>query len=978
MSHSASPVNGHEVPPTIMHLLPEIAHHVRAHLTTHQLASAARVCRAWHAIWMPYLWENVHHHVPYRLFPPLGKYASFIRRFEGHYLTGGYPTKDELYRRSRAAVNRRGKGVGGGGGVGGSGVIGEGGVGGGVGGGRLYHDYSMIPGASSTLSSSSPLSLPPILLQLDILRLEGTHLQELSLFKTDIGLDRLDRLLESLSQLKVFRFEVLNRVAPDYVPMSVETRPVGTWLGKSMGLLSQSEEPLLGVVATRLQRLQQLELLFDARAYLHVSWVLFLIEVLQKSLRSLKLENFALTSNPTNVKSDWEVLGIQKYADRLVPLLGSCRDEALESSLSKLSVASHTHSVDQLTSTSNINNENMTLTGIAATTTGLTSLTLIRQYWDNRIGTLCLEQVLRACPNLEELNIHDAPCVNSDTITAILDYNPKLARVAFSKLPYMTSQALERLFQGRRWTDGSGDNNHTNSSLTFTSLSSSASVLSSSSAFFSSSLFSSALASTSASSFSSLASSSSQDPSTAATADTILVPRLESVRLGYLHHSLTDPLKTLAERHGHRLRQLSIHWCPSVTTQDVWPILKKCSQLEELALQLTKVSTKIFEDIPQEMVVAEPGGNGVAVLEPKMHTWACAATLRKLDIGGPMFVDYSRYRERFLRPTVYHHLSPNPYLMGSTSPSSSSTSSASLNPSHHSSHSSSHQDTPNYTPHSSPSSSYDSSGTPPMSPSTSGPSGPSTPSSSIGPSSPPPPPRSPIGGGHGSASSSSSSSTVATGTGAAVVGGHTFNSSIVRIAAMFNNFVPPPNQHPHVERHWTDESLNPLYTLQTRLEGFPRLRELGLQTKGVEQWILKGFHREWHQEMGAAAGVGGIGGGGSAAGSAGLGGPLALHRNLRRGRSSTASSSSSGSDSLASKDNAGHGDNHGSSKPKKHEIKIQTLTLMNQQGRILDRTRVLELIASYPYLRRLVCDRSTIFHHRLTPAEKEDLERTFA
>ncbi|KAG0257800.1 hypothetical protein DFQ27_004922 [Actinomortierella ambigua] len=1009
MSHSASPANGHPVPAAVMHLLPEIAHHVRAHLTTHQLASAARVCRAWYSIWTPYLWENVHHNVPsYRNFPPLGKHASYVRSFEGRFLTGGYPTKDELYRQSRAAVNRRGKGgVGGGGGIGGPGVLG--GEGGSVGGGRsnLNHTTSLTTTTTTTTttcstsssSSSSSSTLPPILMQLDILRLEGTHLQELSLFKTDIELDRLDQLLASLSQLQVFRFEVLNRVGPDYTPRSVETRPVGTGVAgsyKSLGLLWQCEERLLGVVATRLSRqLQRLELTFDAKAQLHVAWVLFLIATLQGSLRALKLENFSLAGS-VNGGDDWKALGIEKFVDHLCSLrrgddatFGSSSSlfgSTLESPLEP-TVASLTHSIGQLTTartmttTSNMNidnNSNDKTTAAPTAWTGLTSLTLIRQHWTRDGGPHCLARVLHACPNLEELNIHDSEIPNDAIVTAILDHNPKLTRLAFSKMPYMTSRALERLFQGRRWAEGPGGGNPNNNPGA-TSLSPSALPVSSSS----SSLFSSSTASFSASlsSLSPFFSSSSTLASTSfsskdeTTTDAIMVPQLENVRLGYLHFSLTDPLKALAQQHGKRLRCLSIHWCPTVTTQDVWPVLKKCARLEELALQLTKVSTKIFEDIPQEMVMTEPGGGGVAVLEPKMETWACAATLRKLDIGGPMFVDYSRYRERFLRPTVYHHLSPNPYLIGTSSNSAfSSTTTSSGSSSSGNTQSGGSGSSTGGNSNSSSSNfvhDYDGSGTPPMSPSTSGPSGPSTPSPSTAPSSPPPSPM------H---SHNSTTTTTTAGTGVAVVGGHTFNSSIVRIAAMFNNFVPPPNQHPHVERHWTDESLNPLYRMQTRLAGFPRLRELGLQTKGVEQWILKGFNH--HQDDLESDGSNSGGGGG---GNVVVGGGHPFHRRYRSS-SSGSSRAGRGGDSLSStggnngsgndsqnKDNINHKNSNN-----KYEIKIQTLTLMNQQGRILDRSRVLELIASYPYLRRLVCDRSTIFHHRLTPAEKEDLERTFA
>ncbi|KAF9166210.1 hypothetical protein DFQ26_008442 [Actinomortierella ambigua] len=946
MSHSASPANGHPAPAAVMHLLPEIAHHVRAHLTTHQLASAARVCRAWYSIWTPYLWENVHHNVPsYRNFPPLGKHASYVRSFEGRFLTGGYPTKDELYRQSRAAVNRRGKGgVGGGGGIGGPGVLG--GEGGSVGGGRsnLNHTTSLttttttICSTSSSSSSSSSSTLPPILMQLDILRLEGTHLQELSLFKTDIELDRLDQLLASLSQLQVFRFEVLNRVGPDYTPRSVETRPVGTGVAgsyKSLGLLWQCEERLLGVVATRLSRqLQRLELTFDAKAQLHVAWVLFLIATLQGSLRALKLENFSLAGS-VNGGDDWKALGIEKFVDHLCSLrrgddvtFGSSSSlfgSTLESPLEP-TVASLTHSIGQLTTartttttTSNMNidnNSNDKTTAAPTAWTSLTSLTLIRQHWTRDGGPHCLARVLHACPNLEELNIHDSEIPNDAIVTAILDHNPKLTRLAFSKMPYMTSRALERLFQA---------------STSF----------------------------------------SSKDETTT---DAIMVPQLENVRLGYLHFSLTDPLKALAQQHGKRLRCLSIHWCPTVTTQDVWPVLKKCARLEELALQLTKVSTKIFEDIPQEMVMTEPGGGGVAVLEPKMETWACAATLRKLDIGGPMFVDYSRYRERFLRPTVYHHLSPNPYLIGTSSNSAFSTTTSSGGSSSGNTQSGGSGSSTGGNNNSSSNfvHDYDGSGTPPMSPSTSGPSGPSTPSPSTAPSSPPPSPM------HSHNSTTTTTTTTTAGTGAAVVGGHTFNSSIVRIAAMFNNFVPPPNQHPHVERHWTDESLNPLYRMQTRLAGFPRLRELGLQTKGVEQWILKGFS---HHQDDLESDGGNSGGGGGVV----VGGGHPFHRRYRSS-SSGSSRAGRGGDSLSSTGgNNGSGNDsqnkdniNNKNSNNKYEIKIQTLTLMNQQGRILDRSRVLELIASYPYLRRLVCDRSTIFHHRLTPAEKEDLERTFA
>ncbi|KAG0233372.1 hypothetical protein BGW42_007456 [Actinomortierella wolfii] len=897
--------NGHQPSAAVTRLLPELAHHIRRHLNSHQLACATRVCRAWYEIWMPYLWENVHYDVPNRAFPSLGKHASWTRHFEGRYLTGGYPTKEELHRQSRVAVNRREKG--GCGVVGGTGgVVATAGIGGGV--GRIYDDASN----TSPLSSSPLPPLPPLLLQLDILRLEGSHLQELSLFKTDITLERLDRLLESLSQLQVFRFEVMNRVAPDYVPRSIETRPVGTWQGKSLGLLHNCEEQLLGVVATRLRRLRSLELTFDARADLHVGRAIFLLDALRHSLKALRLENFALTGSYASSRNNWNTMGFQAYANRLLgdasymgasmiaatssmpstspPLSGSVSHSSSSSSLSAVTMTNTTTSSDGRSSSSlspleqavaslTKSVEQFTVTETTpslAPPTGVISLTLIRQHWNGSRSAQCIEEVLRECPNLEELNFHDTPVPNNSTMDAILEHNPKLTRLSFSKVPNISSQSLEQLFRGRKLVE---EEEHNHGEM------------------------------------SSLSSAANHTPQK----DAVMVPQLESLRLGYLHQSLTAPLRALAEEHGGRLRRLSIQWCPSVTTQDLWPIIKKCSQLEELALQLTKVSTKIFEDIPQDVIVPEPGGP--SVLEPKMHTWACASTLRRFDIGGPMFVDYSRYRERFLRPTVYHHLSPNPYLIGTTSSSSSGGNSGGQGSpqAHQSSSSSGDENAASTPPGSAPSS---------ASPSTASPATTTTAS----------PPRTQAG------------STVVTGTGAPVVGGHTFNSSIVRIAAIFNNFVPPPNNHPYVERHWTDESLNPLYTLQARIQGFPKLRELGLQTKGIEQWILKGFNHE--------------GSGGCDATSTTTTTTTTSNESGRRDRI--------GAQTTAASTTAKNGNQV------IYTIKIQTLTLMNQQGRILDRSRVLELIAGYPYLRRLICDRATIFHHRLTPAEKEDLEQTFA
>ncbi|KAG0244764.1 hypothetical protein BGW41_006322 [Actinomortierella wolfii] len=693
--------------------------------------------------------------------------------------------------------------------------------------------------------------------------MRSSHLQELSLFKTDITLERLDRLLESLSQLQVFRFEVMNRVAPDYVPRSVETRPVGTWQGKSLGLLHNCEEQLLGVVATRLRRLRSLELTFDARADLHVGWAIFLLDALRHSLKALRLENFALTGSYASSRNNWNTMGFQAYANRLLgdasymgasmiaatssmpstspPLSGSVSHSSSSSSLSAVTMTNTTTSggggksssslspLEQAVASLTKSVEQFTVaetTPSLAPPTGVISLTLIRQHWNG--------------------------------------------------VPNISSQSLEQLFRGRKLVEEE-ENNHGE--------------------------------------MSSLSSAANHTPQK----DAVMVPQLESLRLGYLHQSLTAPLRALAEEHGGRLRRLSIQWCPSVTTQDLWPIIKKCSQLEELALQLTKVSTKIFEDIPQDVIVPEPGGP--SVLEPKMHTWACASTLRRLDIGGPMFVDYSRYRERFLRPTVYHHLSPNPYLIGTTSSSSSGGNSGGQGSpqAHQSSSSSGDENAASTPPGSAPSSAL---------PSTASPATTTTAS----------PPRTQAG------------STVVTGTGAPVVGGHTFNSSIVRIAAIFNNFVPPPNNHPYVERHWTDESLNPLYTLQARIQGFPKLRELGLQTKGIEQWILKGFNHE------------------------GSGGCDATTTTTT---TTTTSSESGRRDRIGAQTTAASTTTKNGNQVI-YPIKIQTLTLMNQQGRILDRSRVLELIAGYPYLRRLICDRATIFHHRLTPAEKEDLEQTFA
>ncbi|KAF9125258.1 hypothetical protein BGX30_000538 [Mortierella sp. GBA39] len=78
--------------------------------------------------------------------------------------------------------------------------------------------------------------------------------------------------------------------------------------------------------------------------------------------------------------------------------------------------------------------------------------------------------------------------------------------------------------------------------------------------------------------------------------------RLKSIRLAYLRQLNDTVMETIARYQGACLEKLSVQWCPHVTDVGILPIFMYCQRLQDLSLYLSKPTLNIFKDLTDEPV----------------------------------------------------------------------------------------------------------------------------------------------------------------------------------------------------------------------------------------------------------------------------------------------------------------------------------------------------------------------------------------
>ncbi|KAF9125689.1 hypothetical protein BGW39_007215 [Mortierella sp. 14UC] len=96
--------------------------------------------------------------------------------------------------------------------------------------------------------------------------------------------------------------------------------------------------------------------------------------------------------------------------------------------------------------------------------------------------------------------------------------------------------------------------------------------------------------------------------------------RLKSIRLAYLRQLNDTVMETIARSQGACLEKLSVQWCPHVTDVGILPIFMFCQRLQDLSLYLSKPTLNIFKDLSDE-----PAPNTTATVVQPLPTATTAA-----------------------------------------------------------------------------------------------------------------------------------------------------------------------------------------------------------------------------------------------------------------------------------------------------------------------------------------------------------------
>ncbi|KAF9106118.1 hypothetical protein BGX29_010466 [Mortierella sp. GBA35] len=802
---------------TTSFLIPELIYQIERYLEIQDLAAAALVCRAWHEAWLPSLYSTVRCRIR-RSSAPLGGGSMELKTFaptahdhyQGGYLQHHYhhhpqhlqqqhhiPPFLNFQKYGRWIRNLEVS--------------------------NLYclpsipQPGSTVSARSSSLSSSYSYS-PPVQDHLSQIQ-TCWHLIQLDISRTVMSLERLDDLLSALPRLKAFKFEVVNKTeiatatglyagggasGSSFRRGYMQQQPSSLLLKKPKQVTLEGLEPeVIRIIARRLGgHLERLELVFTVTVRIGLSTFLELLTNCRSTLKALALTRAEVYqtdySRERNVTLEINAL--------LASLLGTTPAQTTTSlpptSGSQTSIVSSSSS-SSLSSASS----SSTSTSSPPFPPALESLS----FNSCAIPDREFEWFLRHAPGLRDLNLHDCRFLNKPAVASILQYSPLLETLSLRSVPYIDSDALKQLFETIPRSD---DNNQTAGSHASGTT---------------------AAGGPGGASLSGVnGSGGATSTTTATTARQTTGLRLKSIRLAYLRQLNDTVMEAIARYQGACLERLSVQWCPHVTDVGILPIFLFCERLQDLSLYLSKPTLNIFKELTEPIGSNAPANGAAtttetaATLAPaaavttpttptappatatKKRLWACANTLERLEVGGQMFVDRLRSSSEHLQPQLYHHMSPNPHHMRSTS---------------------GNQD------------------------------------QALGG----------IGG---------SNIAIAGGGGGAVGGGGVINNTTQSANIIHDPYSVAHHQGYPMYHLWRYHRLSdPFRELQAQLETLPRLKHLGVQAKGIEHLIRRGF------------------------------GP---------------------------------------------KVQIQSLALLNQQGRVWSPEEIREMFEHMPHLRTLVCEKSTI------------------
>ncbi|KAF9360163.1 hypothetical protein BGX34_007918 [Mortierella sp. NVP85] len=619
-------------------LIPELTFVIQQYLEAHDLAAASRVCKGWFEAWTPFLYHAVrynhhhsnysHHHTTALLNSPHRHAESSTRSQHhvpflnlekyGHWIKVLELTNLVIAHHSPASIQC---------------------------------PTSTLPGSVTTaaLKTSSAYHYPSILPQVQdhlhqLQACSSLHLTQLEITKTVMSLERLDELLSTLSMLKMFKFEVVNKIPP----ASASTSPSGSpshsrasshGSGIIRGYVQHHQSSLLKkpkrisleglehevvqTIARRLSgHLERLELIFTVTGTILLSALEMLFASCGSTLKELSMTRADIRqkdySRSWNASYHAEIAallaslsGASLSATPATPPTGSQSWEqgsTVSSSPDILSASSSSSSSISL-STSTSGSSVSSAQHRSNPTAALESLSLYSCPIDDRECVWILKQA----PALRELTLHDCKRLDRDVVNTILTHTPHLETISLNTVPSIHPVSLEQLFR--------------------------------------------------------IVDTSPGADSTGVTSKTGVAPRIRSglqlknVRLAYIRQLDDEVMKVLATHQGPSLVKLSVRWCPHVTDDGVIPIFRSCEKLEDLSLCLSKPTLDIFKEL------SEPAATGESEKGSSKRLWACAQTLERLEISGQMFMDRIRTSNEHLHPQLYHHMSPNPHHIrnGSTS-----------------------------------------------------------------------------------------------------------------------------------------------------------------------------------------------------------------------------------------------------------------------------------------------------------------------
>ncbi|KAK3837318.1 MAG: hypothetical protein JOS17DRAFT_441892 [Linnemannia elongata] len=624
-------------------LIPELIYEIERYLEIQDLAAAALVCRAWHEAWSSSLYSTVRCHIR-RTSAPLGVLSSSLdptKKTAFHSFTAAPPARDNYQgyvQHKYYSLQQQQHG---------------------------QHHQQYIPPFLNFQNPASFSVPPPVQDHLSQIQ-SCWHLIQLDISRTVMSLERLDDLLSSLPRLKVFKFEVVNKTeiatanglhggsgggngggggspGSSFRRGYMHQQPSSLLLKKPKQVTLEGLEPeVIRVIARRLGgQLERLDLVFTVTGRIGLSTFLELLTNCRSTLKSLVLTRAEVyqTDYSRERHTAMEISAL------LASLLGT----------TSATTTSSTPSTSSTTSSSSSSSSS------SPSSSSFPPALEYLSFNSCAIPDREFEWFLRHAPQLKELSLHDCRFLNKPAVAAILQHSPLLETLSLRSVPYVDADALKQLFETIPRSSSEGATATT--------------------AFASHQAAGSHASGTTATATSGVNGSGGAASTSTASKETTGL-RLKSIRLAYLRQLNDIVMETIARYQGANLEKLSVQWCPHVTDVGILPIFLYCQRLQDLSLYLSKPTLNIFKDLTDEPVnevtvtaaapaTTTPATAAAAVAGPpavvKRRLWACANTLERLEVGGQMFVDRIRSSSEHLQPQLYHHLSPNPHHMRSSS-----------------------------------------------------------------------------------------------------------------------------------------------------------------------------------------------------------------------------------------------------------------------------------------------------------------------